>query len=128
MVLCHIKVLHISPTYDAYLNQIIARAHVFDSKLNLKLNQEMLDTVYWDYQCDTFKIDNALVNQILSKVFTDTNAFVYLKQRKSTQDGWAMFFDIHKHFLSPNHVARLATKAEIKLQSFHYDGERSRWD
>ena len=32
-----------------------------------------------------------------------------------------MYFDIHKQFLDPDHVARQATEAERKLQSYHYE-------
>ena len=39
-----------------------------------------------------------------------------------------MFFDIHKHFLGPDHVARQAIDAEGKLQNSHYDGQRKAWD
>ena len=39
-----------------------------------------------------------------------------------------MFFDVHKHFLGPYHVAREAADAEGKLQNSHYDGERKTWD
>ena len=39
-----------------------------------------------------------------------------------------MFFDIHKQFLGPDHVARRAADAEGKLQNFHYNGERKIWD
>ena len=39
-----------------------------------------------------------------------------------------MFFDIHKHFLCPDPVARQATDAEGKLQISHDDGERNSWD
>ena len=62
-VWCHIKVAHISSGYDAYLNldKEMITAPIVNSKLNLKLNQELLDMVYLDYQDDMFKIDNALV-------------------------------------------------------------------
>ena len=42
-----------------------------------------------------------------------------MKQRKATKDGRAVFFDIHKKFLDPDHVARQATDAEGKLQNSH---------
>ena len=48
-------------------------------------------------------------------MFTDTDAYIYMKQRKGKQDSQAMFFDIDKQFLSPDHVARQATEAERKL-------------
>ena len=115
VVQCNIKVAYISPGYDAYLRldeEMITRSPIADSRMNLKLNQEALERVYLDYWCDTFKIDNALVYQILLKMFMDMDAYVYVKQRKEMQDSQAVFFDIHKLFLDPNHVARQATKAE----------------
>ena len=44
------------------------------------------------------------------------------------QGSWAVFFDIHKQFLSPDHVTMQATEAERKLQNSHYDGEKKSWD
>ena len=82
VVLCHMKVVHISPGYGTYLNldqEMIARASIVDSKMNLKINQESLYRVYLDYQCDTFKINNALVYQIVLKVFMDMDSYVYMK-------------------------------------------------
>ena len=113
----HIKVAHILPEYSAYLNldkEMIARAHIVDAKLNLKMTEECLDRVYLSHQCDT-KIDNTLVYCILLKVFTDMDAYVNVEQRKSTQVDQAVFFDIHKQFLSSDHVARQATETERKL-------------
>ena len=67
--------------------KMIARASIVDSRMNLKLSQESLDRVYLDHQCGTFKIKNALVYQILSKMFMDMGAYIYVKQRKSMQYG-----------------------------------------
>ena len=39
-----------------------------------------------------------------------------------------MFFDIHRGFLGPDHVAKQATEAEKKLQTSHYDVERRGWN
>ena len=90
MVQCHIKVAHIPPGHDAYLNldkDIIARAPIVGKKSIFKLTQDVLDRAYPDYQCDTFKIDFALVDQTLYNVFTDTDAYVCVNQKKSIQDG-----------------------------------------
>ena len=92
------------------------------------LNHDSLDRVYLGNKCDTFKIDNAMVYQILSKMFTDMDAFVYVKQRKALQDGQAVFFNVHKHFIGPDHMVRQATDAEGKLENSYYDGERKTWD
>ena len=92
------------------------------------MTQETLDSAYLSYQVDTFKIYNALVYQILSNVFTDMDTYVYIKQKKGMQDSWAVFFNVNKHFLCPDHVSRQAAEAEGKLQNSHYDGERKEWD
>ena len=78
-----------------------------------------MDRVCFDYQCVKFKIDKALMYQILSKVFMDMHAYVNKKQRNSMQDGNTVYFNIHKQFLGPNHVVRQAVEAERNLQTFH---------
>ena len=47
-VWCHIKVVHVLPGYNTYLNldeEMIVRASIVDGKSNHKLNQESLDKV-----------------------------------------------------------------------------------
>ena len=76
---------HILPGYGAYLNRDdkrIARAPIIDARSNLKMTQETLDRTYLSHEVDTFKIVNAMVYQILSKIFTDMDVYVYMKQRK----------------------------------------------
>ena len=45
----------------------------------------------------------------------DIDTYVYMKQRRSTQDGQAVYFNIHKRFFNPDHVAREAAEVEKKL-------------
>ena len=52
------------------------------------------------------------------------DALVYVKQIRGMQDGQAVFFDIHKYFIS----ARPAADVEQKWQNSHDDGERKPWD
>ena len=95
----HIKVAYIMPGCGAYLNldkDMTMRAHIVDSKMNLKMTQDNLDRIYLSYQCDAFKIDYAMVHQTLLKMFTDAYACVYVKLRKAMQESQAVFFDIHK--------------------------------
>ena len=126
----HIKVAHIPPRSGAYLNldEMITRAPIVELLLlNLKLNQDSLNQVYSDHQTDTFKVDNMMVYQMFSKMFTDMDTFVYVKQRRYMQESWVAFFDIHKCFFGLDHVARQAADVEGKLQNTHYDGERKSW-
>ena len=69
---------------------MIGRVPIVDTWSNLRLNQKSLHKVSLDHQADKFKIDNAMVYQILSKVFTDKVTYVYVKERKAMQDGWAV--------------------------------------
>ena len=92
------------------------------------MSQHTLDRACLSHQADAFKIENTMVYQILFKVFTNMGALVYVKQRRGMQVSQAVFFDVHKHFLCPDHVARHAADAEGKLQNSHYDRERNSWD
>ena len=88
------------------------------------------ETACISWQCDTFKLDNALVYHNLLKIFIDTDACMYMTHRKSKYNGWAAFFDINKQFLCIDCVARQAPEAEQKLQNSHYNGEKKGhgWD
>ena len=81
---------HISPEYVTYLNldgEMLARPPIVGTKSSLKKTQDGIDRAYVDWQCDTFMIDNVLMHHILLKIFTDMDAYIYVKQRKSTNDG-----------------------------------------
>ena len=123
----HVKVVHTLPGYDTYLKpdeEMIARSPIDDARLYLKQTQNWLDTSYVNIYCNMFKIDNSLVYHILVIIFMDMNLYVYMKQRKSTQNSWTLYFDISKQFLSPDHVASLATETKRKLQNSHNDWKK----
>ena len=80
----HVMVAHILSGYGTNLNldeEMIARAPVVKAKLNLRLTQECLDRVHL-CEHDRFKIDNASMYHILSKLLMDTSAYISVKQRK----------------------------------------------
>ena len=84
-----VYVVHNSPESDTHLNldeEIIARVCIVDARSTLKMAQHGLHN-YVDWQCDAFNIDNTLVYHNILKIFMDMDAFVYLKQRTSTQHG-----------------------------------------
>ena len=89
VVQCHGKVALTPPESAAYLNlnkEMIGRALIVNTRSNLRLNQDSLDKIYANRQTDTFKVENAMVYKMFSKMFTDINVFVYLKQRRGMQD------------------------------------------
>ena len=81
------------PGYSAYLNldEGITMDSIVNSKSNLKFSQDSLGRIYLNHKCDTLNIKNALVYQILSKMFMETDAHVSV-----TQGGQAAFFNVHK--------------------------------
>ena len=126
----HIIVAHILPGYDTQSNldnNMIARAPIIDTKSDLKMTQDGLNKTYVSWQCDTIKVDNALVHQILSKIFMDMDAYVNLQQRKYHY-GQTVYFDVHQWFLSSDQVIRQDIEAEKKLQNSHYDDKKKQWD
>ena len=54
------------------------------------MTDECIETAYVSWWWDTLKIDNAFVYHILLKIFTDMDLHVYVKQKKSMQDGQAV--------------------------------------
>ena len=61
------------------LMEMIARAPIVDEMSKSRHSRGSLNKFYYVYKVSTFKIDNALVHQILSKIFTDMDAYVYMK-------------------------------------------------
>ena len=61
-------------------------------------------------------------------IFRDKDAYIYMKQRKSIMDRWAVFFSIHKQFLDPEHMDRQTIYEEQKMLNCHYDCEKKVWN
>ena len=51
-----------------------------------------------------------------------------MNQKRSEQFCQAMYFDVHKKFLFPDHVARQACRCRKNHVNSHYDGKRKGWD
>ena len=61
-------------------------------------------------------VDNALVYQILSKIFTDMDAYVYVKIWQCTSTSTSDF------------CALTMWPGRLQMQTSHYDGENRAWD
>ena len=85
VIWCHIKVAQILPGYDAYLTldeEMITRAPIINARSNLKITHKILNKTYHSSQVDKCMINKDLVFQILSKVFTNTDTYVYANSEK----------------------------------------------
>ena len=81
VILHHVQVAHIFPGSGTYLNfdkKLISRTTNIDASSKLRLSQDTLDKAILN-QGDAFKIDDVMVYQMISKMFTDMDAFVYIK-------------------------------------------------
>ena len=58
--------------------EMIDRAPIVHAMLNLKMTKHYLDIVSVSWQSDTYKIDNTSMHHILSKIFMDTDIYVYV--------------------------------------------------
>eukprot|EP00934_Nitzschia_sp_Nitz4_P008127 Nitzschia sp. Nitz4//scaffold260_size33533//228//6137//NITZ4_007876-RA/size33533-snap-gene-0.41-mRNA-1//-1//CDS//3329544674//8117//frame0 len=75
-----------------------------------------------------FLLDNQKVWDILSKIVTDTECWTYAKKYRTKKDGRAAYLALYKHYLGENNRDTMADKAEAKLASLTYDGEKKRWN
>ena len=64
---------------------------------------------------------------ILLKIFTDIDAYVYIKQRESTQHVGTFSFAVNEQSLGSGYMARQVMEAVRKLQSYHYVSEKKGW-
>ena len=90
----YIKVAHISLWYLAYLNfdeDIITTVPKVDTMSNLQKFQNWLGIRYINSQYETCKNDNALMYHVISKLFTITDSYCHVTQRKSIHDDQAVF-------------------------------------
>ena len=59
---------------------------MIDATSNLKMIQDGFKRASVDWQYDKCKVDNALVYHILSNISKEADAFIQVKQRKSSLD------------------------------------------
>ena len=72
-------------------------------KSNLCQTQEWLNSKHTKFKWNTFKDEDSAVYCIFSKIFPDTDSFIYIKQRKCSLDDQAIYYNVHKCFFVPPH-------------------------
>ena len=105
---------------------MITRAPIIDERLNFKLNQDSLDRVYFDYQCDTFKIDNVFKflfcwRYSQTQTQTQTHIFAWNRERVCRMVKLCSL-------MSTSIFSGQAADAKRKLQNSYYDGKKKGWD
>ena len=78
--------------------------------------------------CETYKIDNVAVFDKLAAMTRDHECWTYVKPSQRTKNGRQAFLSLWNHYLGPNNVDNMASKAERKLAATQYFGEKKRWN
>jgi hypothetical protein len=81
-----------------------------------------------DSWCDTFAQDNIKIWNLLSTIFRGTEIWTYLKPFQRARDGRGAYLNAWDHYLGPDHVDNMASRAERTLETTSYAGEKRRWN
>ena len=76
----------------------------------------------------TFKQDNKKVWEKLSQLCREETCWIYIKAHVKSQDGHAAYMSLKQHYLGPNNVNHMANKAENRIRSLSYTGEKHNWN
>jgi hypothetical protein len=78
--------------------------------------------------CDTFRINMAMVWNILYEMFGQTLALLHAALTKKEKNGCKLYLLLFAYYLGSDHVNHLANKMEAPLASLTYCGKQKSWD
>ena len=64
----------------------------------------------------------------LSQLCREETFWTYVKAHVKSQDGCAAYMSLKQHHLGPNNVNHMANKAENRIRSLSYTGEKCNWN
>ena len=99
--------------YPSRQDELIARAPIQD-------NANQFTAVYLD--------DRNRVWEKLSELMRDHECWSYVRPAQRNHDGRLAFSGLKGHYLGVNNVDNMSSKAEKKLQTTTYTGEKRRWN
>eukprot|EP00804_Cyclotella_cryptica_P003089 CCRYP_006074-RA/>CCRYP_006074-RA protein AED:0.29 eAED:0.04 QI:0/0/0/0.75/0.33/0.5/4/0/1079 len=76
---------------------------------------------------ESFMTDRTTAWDKIAVLFQNHEAWTYAKPARRTRNGRAGFFGVYNHFLGPNNVDHMASKAERRLRDVNYHGEKRNW-
>ena len=102
--------------YESATTEMIRRAP-HGTEVN---NDWVLDPVY--------VANREKVWDIIAQITRDQPCWTYVKPAQHSRDGRAAYQGLYNHFLGPNNVDNMASKAKKMLESMTYKGESRRWN
>ena len=76
----------------------------------------------------TYLADRSKVWELMSELTREHDCWSYVRPAQRTRDGRMAFLGLKGHYLGENNVDNMSAKAESKLQSTGYSGEKRRWN
>jgi hypothetical protein len=76
----------------------------------------------------TYLSDRARVWELISNLTRDQDCWSYVRPAQRARDGRTAFLGLRGHFLGANNVDNMSSRAEKRLQTTSYDGEKRRWN
>jgi hypothetical protein len=71
--------------------------------------------------------DNKKLYSLLTEIFRDTSAYVFMKGFVKKQDGRGAYMALWDHYLGPNNTADIASKNDRDIRALTYTGEGRRF-
>ena len=99
--------------YASKQEELIARAPIHNAAFQLTA---------------TYLADRARVWELLSELTRDQECWSYVRPAQRTRDGRMAFMGLKGHYLGVNNVDNMSSRAERKLQTTSYSGEKRRWN
>ena len=105
--------------YDTLDEEMIARAPILESTAAGALAELELNGPF----VDSYITDRTLAWDKLAPLFQTHESWTYFKSARKTRNGRMAFKAVFNHYLGPNNVDHMATKAERKLRDTIYRAE-----
>jgi hypothetical protein len=110
---------------SAYFTQddkLIVRGPIHEMGAAVGPNAEMVGPF-----ANAFLVDRAAVWEKVAEILLTSNSFAVIKSAKGSQNGRLTYQLLYAHYLGPNNVDHMASKAEKYLATSAYHGEKRTW-
>ena len=104
--------------YPSLQDELVARAPILDPTPGAAA----------DARTRQYLTDNGKVWELLSAITRDQDCWTYVRPSQRFRDGRGAFIGLKQHYLGANSVDNQASRAESKLNTLSYTGEKRRWN
>lgn len=113
-----------STNYSTLDEEMIARAPILEAGAAGTLDDLEKNGPF----VDTYMTDRTTAWDKLAVLFQNHASWTYAKPARRTRNGRLGFYGVFNHYLGPNNVDHMASKAERRLRDTAYHGEKRHWN